>query len=159
PLPRFSTGYWPLRDRLAVLVETHSWKNYATRVKTTRDVMLALLTSAAKDGRAWLEAARAADATSLAGASVPLTYQNGGAPKKLSFRGYQYTREPSTISGRPWVRYDDTKPQLWDVPLWDELAPATSAIAPRGGYVVSAGYAELVGQKLALHGFKTQRLT
>src|SRR5207244_7452121 len=29
--PRFSTGYFPARNRFAVLVETHSWKDYATR--------------------------------------------------------------------------------------------------------------------------------
>src|SRR5690606_26019324 len=31
--PRFQTGYWPLRNRFALLVETHSWKDYPTRVR------------------------------------------------------------------------------------------------------------------------------
>ncbi|KAK0358213.1 hypothetical protein LTR94_036364, partial [Friedmanniomyces endolithicus] len=26
--PRFSTGYFQLRNRMAMLVETHSWKEY-----------------------------------------------------------------------------------------------------------------------------------
>src|SRR5439155_285452 len=33
--PRFGTAYWALRNRFSVLVETHSWKDYKTRVKTT----------------------------------------------------------------------------------------------------------------------------
>ena len=31
--PRFSTGYFPQRNRFTVLVETHSWKAYARRVR------------------------------------------------------------------------------------------------------------------------------
>ena len=34
--PRYSTGYFPMRNRLALLVETHSWKDYPTRVRITR---------------------------------------------------------------------------------------------------------------------------
>ncbi len=33
--PRFSTGYFQLRNRFGVLVETHSWKTYPVRVKAT----------------------------------------------------------------------------------------------------------------------------
>ena len=34
--PRFSTGYFPQRNRFTVLVETHSWKDYETRVRVMR---------------------------------------------------------------------------------------------------------------------------
>src|SRR2546421_498765 len=36
PPPRFSHGYFYLRNSLGMLVETHSWKDYATRVRITR---------------------------------------------------------------------------------------------------------------------------
>src|SRR5690606_17682588 len=52
--PRYSTGYWALRNRFAVLVETHSWKDYPTRVRLTRDAILAMVELAARDGREWL---------------------------------------------------------------------------------------------------------
>ncbi len=41
--PRFSTGYFPLRNRFAMLVETHSWRSYPERVRTTHNTVLALL--------------------------------------------------------------------------------------------------------------------
>jgi len=41
--PRFSTGYFLLRNRYAILVETHSWKDYPTRVRVTRNTVLATL--------------------------------------------------------------------------------------------------------------------
>ena len=32
---RFGTEYWAARNRIGVLVETHSWKDYPTRVRIT----------------------------------------------------------------------------------------------------------------------------
>src|SRR5258705_11383925 len=55
---RFSDGYWPLRNRFAILVETHSWKDYPTRVRVTRNAMIDMLELAAAHGAEGLAAAR-----------------------------------------------------------------------------------------------------
>mgnify|MGYP001417022019 FL=1 len=75
--PRFSTGYFQQRNRFAVLVETHSWKDYATRVRITRDFIVDLMAEAGRHGSAWLSAAHAADARSarLAGQPLPLDWK------------------------------------------------------------------------------------
>ncbi len=158
PPPRFSTAYWGLHDRIAVLVETHSWKDYATRVKVTRDTMEGLLALAARDGAAWAKEAQAAQERKLGGTSVALTYKLKGPPKPIKFLGYEYVREKSAVSGKMWIRYDDTKPQTWEVPYTEQLEPALTVTAPKAGYVVTAGFAELVEKKLAVHGLKSQRL-
>lgn len=77
--PRFSTGYFPLRNRLAMLVETHSWKPYPVRVRITRNTVLAVLEQVAREGGRWRELAHAADgrAARLAGTQVPLEYRAG----------------------------------------------------------------------------------
>lgn len=156
PPPRLSNGYWNLKNRFVVLVETHSWKTYAERVKATYDVCLALLQRAAEDGAKWTEAAKAADASDeqAAGAAVPLLWDNNDHKVTIDFPGYAYVREDSTVSGAKWIRYDDTKPQVWKVALYDELVPTVSLKAPKGGYVVPPPYAGPVGEKLKLHGFK-----
>ena len=64
--PRFSTGYFPQRNRFTVLVETHSWKDYATRVRVTRNTIVALAELLAAHGAAWRELALQADAASRA---------------------------------------------------------------------------------------------
>ena len=56
--PRFSTGYWAMHNRFAMLVETHSWKNYRTRVRVTHDIIVGLADLTAHNGPAWLRAAR-----------------------------------------------------------------------------------------------------
>src|SRR6202041_3748723 len=72
--PRFSTGYFPQRNRFTVLVETHSWKDYAHRVRVMRNTITSLAELVGARGRNWLELAHQADqaAVKLAGAGVPL---------------------------------------------------------------------------------------
>ena len=62
------------RNRLAMLVETHSWKDYPTRVRVTRNAVVSVLAQVGAHGPAWLAAAQAADAraTRLGGTEVVL---------------------------------------------------------------------------------------
>ena len=152
--PRFSTGYFLLRNRFAMLVETHSWKDYPTRVRITRNTIVSLLAQVAQHGAEWSRIARAADARAgaLAGAAVPLSYKTGERSRMIDFRGYAYTRTPSEVSGALMTRYDENTPQLWRVPLRDEILADVSVTAPAGGYLVPAAHAALVGAKLKQHG-------
>ncbi len=160
PPPRFAHAYWAANGRFGVLVETHSWKDYATRVKTTADVCRALVRQAMADGPRWLKAAQEADALELqrAGQSVVLAYDHGKATRPIDFLGYAYTIEPSTVSGKKWIHYDDTKPQVWTVPFADELVPVVTATAPKGGYLVPPQWADLVAAKLKAHGLLSARV-
>ncbi|HVE87396.1 MAG TPA: M14 family zinc carboxypeptidase [Myxococcales bacterium] len=160
PPPRFSHGYWPVRNRYVVLVETHSWKDYATRVKATRDVVLATLRYVAAHGAAMVAAAKAADLADARGEGpVELAYEASGAPVTFDFQGYEYKIAPSEISGQPWIHYDQGKPQIWKVPLYTEVTPSlTVQLGPAAGYLVPAGVAGAVQERLAAHGLKLTRL-
>ena len=146
-MPRFSTGYWALRNRYALLVETHSWKDYPTRVRVTRNTIVTLADMMARHGKAWREAGRSADerATRLGGSQVPLSYENGPHSSTIEFRGYAYTREPSAISGALVTRYDPGKPQIWRVPLYDTVVPKLTVRAPSGGVHRAGGACRLDG--------------
>ncbi|MCW5580930.1 MAG: peptidase M14, partial [Luteimonas sp.] len=156
--PRFSTGYFLLRNRLAMLVETHSWKEYPVRVRITRNTIVSILDQIATHGRDWMALAQAADARDLAGAPVALDYTTTGRNRTVEFRGYAYTRTPSEVSGALMTRYDESTPQVWKVPLRDEVVPGTVVEAPRGGYLVPAAFADGVATKLEQHGIAFQRV-
>ncbi len=158
--PRFSIGYFHLRNRMGMLVETHSWKDYPTRVRITRNSVIAVLEIMAKHGAEWRRVALAADlrAQSLGGTAVPMTWVANEKVRTIDFRGYAYTRTPSEISGTSMTRYDDNKPQVWKLPLRDEIVPGISVVAPKGGYVVSPAYATMVATKLRQHGIDFIRL-
>ncbi|MES2325362.1 MAG: M14 family zinc carboxypeptidase [Pseudomonadota bacterium] len=160
--PRFSTGYFPLRNRIAMLVETHAWKEYVERVRITRNTVVSVLAQVAANGAQWKKAAAQADANAagLAGELLPLTWKATDKVKMIDFRGYAYTRTQSEVSGALMTRYDETKPQIWRVPLRDEMVPDLQVRAPKAGYIVPPAHAAMVGAKLAQHGisFSTMAL-
>jgi len=158
--PRFSTGYFLLRNRFAMLVETHSWRPYPHRVKTTHDTILAMVGQTAANGPDWMRLVREADARAakLAGEPVPLSWEAGDKVRTIDFRGYAYTRTPSEVSGALMTRYDETKPQVWKVPLRDDVQPALVVPAPEAGYLVPPALAMQVGDKLRQHGIEFRRV-
>ena len=158
--PRFSTGYFWLRNRIAMLVETHSWKDYATRVRITRNTIMGMLEMVSRDGAAWRREALAADlrATRLAGVTLPLDFVATDESRTIDFRGYAYTRGRSEISGALMTRYDESMPQLWRIPLRDHVVAGTQISAPKGGYLVPSAFAASVEPVLRAHGIHFTRL-
>jgi hypothetical protein len=174
--PRFSTGYFPARNRYTVLVETHSWKDYATRVRVTRNTIVGLAELMVAHGAQWLEEAQRADAAAkqMGGKEVTLDFAaSWREPTKektsgtsaadpdvtmIDFRGYAYERKPSKISGELVTVYDPKTPQIWRVPFRKNTKPSLVVTAPRGGYVVPPGYASEIGAKLQLHDVEFRKL-
>ncbi|MYM97596.1 M14 family metallopeptidase [Duganella vulcania] len=152
--PRFSTGYFPLRNRFAMLVETHSWKDYPTRVRITRNTIVSLLSQVAAHGKEWQKMTQDADAraAAMAGADFPISYRTTFNAKTIEFPGYEYTRGYSEVSGGLMTHYDESKPQMWSVPLRDEVVPDLKIAAPTGGYLVPLAEAARIGAKLKQHG-------
>jgi hypothetical protein len=64
----------------------------------------------------------------------------------------------SDVSGILMTRYDESKPQVWHVPLRDEVVEDLRVKAPGAGYVVPAAWAQMVATKLALHGISYRKL-
>jgi hypothetical protein len=158
--PRFSTGYFQLRNRMAMLVETHSWKDYPTRVRVTHNAFVSVLEQVARHGQAWQQAAAEADARALrlGGQTVALSYKTTDKASMVDFQGYAYTRSMSDVSGMLMTRYDESKPQVWHVPLRDEVVEDLRVTAPRAGYVVPAAWSAIVAAKLNQHGIAYRTL-
>ena len=168
--PRFSTGYFPQRNRFTILVETHSWKDYAKRIRVTCNTIVGLAELVAMHGSRWEVEAHQADEDSIriGGSDVTLAYKSrwreptgaagmsqepdASGAEMIEFRGYAYTREPSPISGDLVTVYDPRTPQIWQVPYRNRVEALLVVRAPLGGYVVPAGYAKEIGGKLSLHG-------
>jgi murein tripeptide amidase MpaA len=149
-----SHAYRALANRMALLVETHSWKDYATRVRLTAATISALVDIAARDGAAWLAAAAAADrrAGHLGGTQLALAFENTPHITPIDFLGYAYERRPSAISGALVTHYDPAKKTVWHMPLRDELRPTLFARIPQAGYIVPAAVAAWLAPKLRAHG-------
>jgi hypothetical protein len=158
--PRFSQIYAGVRSRLGMLVETHSWRSYRERSESTYHALQAIFEDARQNARDWVAAEAAADAADrrLGGTEVTLDWATGPHRTEIAFRGYAYHRTPSEISGRDWIVYDEHKPEIWRVPLYDQLVPKVTVRVPRGGYVVDGGFAAMVAAVLDHHGLRYVRL-
>ncbi|MBK7077972.1 MAG: peptidase M14 [Myxococcales bacterium] len=159
--PRFSQAYATTRNRLGILVETHSWRTYPERVAATRHVLEAVFAEAITRGRRWRDVEAAADAADHGVAGDDLVLMSRGdpaAPRTIDFRGYRYQRVPSEVSGGTWTQYDETQPEVWRVPLRDHPVPALTLRAPGAGYVVDGGYAAAIAPRLDAHGLRYQRV-
>jgi hypothetical protein len=56
------------------------------------------------------------------------------------------------------TRYDESKPEIWRIPLRDHLVPELVRNVPGAGYLVPAEHAAWVAEKLAEHGVRFERL-
>lgn len=148
--PRFSQSYWYHQDRLGMLVETHSWKDYATRVKTHYDTVLSSLEVAQIQSKNW----RMFGKYSVNGAKVALEYKHTDKHSLLDFPGYEYRKVKSPVSGAEVIEYNPEKKQNWKVPFYEELVPSLEVTAPKNGYLISPTDAALILPILDVHGIK-----
>ena len=158
---RFSTGYVALRNRAALLVETHMLKPYAVRVRATYDFLVATLDDVNRDGDALRKAVAQADADTIArakdpGATLPIAFENGKASTPFTLKGYAFTQTQSPISGDVWVQYDPSKPKTFVVPFFRNLV-ATETVKLPAAYLIPAAWSQ-IADKLHEHGIRYERI-
>jgi murein tripeptide amidase MpaA len=160
--PRFSTGYVPVRNRPALLIETHMLKDYKSRVKGTYDMLRATLEAVNNDVVALKQAINTAEEqvktegnsfspTRLFPVQLELTEK--WVPRKL--KAVEYKTELSAISGAQFVTYGANPIEL-TVPLYDD-ARAVVSVAPPRYYVIPPQWQSAV-EVVTLHGLKTKKL-
>ncbi len=158
--PRYSTGYFPVRNVPSILVETHAIKPFADRVRANTLFLRALLERTGRAAKELLVArdqARAAARTAAPGSPVVVAAVGDPArPESVDFPTYAWTEAVSPVTGRPVVRYDRTRKKTIRIPSL-EHAKAT-ATAPRpAAYLIPAGFGN-VEERLKAHGMRVERL-
>jgi hypothetical protein len=161
--PRFSSGYFPLRNRPAVLVETLSYKPYEQRVLATRDFLLALLGEVGSDGTALRRAVAAAEtATVAAGAphappsELVLNFEESPAADRILLPLHATEFATSEVSGRPLLRYRRDEVRPIEVPWYHGSRAALALPRPRG-YLVMPGWPQ-IERCLRVQGLRVERL-
>lgn len=159
--PRFSTGYVALRNRAALLVETHMLKPYATRVHATYDLVAATLAHINRHPGELRKAAAQADADTIArardaSARLPIAFRTGETSEPFTLKGYAFKHEASAISGDTWVSYDSSKPETYEVPFFRNLV-ATESVRMPAAYLNPSGWPQ-IADKLRQHGIRLERI-
>ncbi|CAN5297444.1 M14 family metallopeptidase [soil metagenome] len=160
--PRFATGYTPLRNRAGLLIETHSYKSYKSRVRGTYDVLRYTIEEINQNKQSLFDANKKADEETIergktydANRKFPLRLDITEKSMPFDFKGTEYTKEKSDISGAERIIYG-TKPLNITIPKFDE-AKVTASVAPPLYYIVPAQWQTAIAI-LQAHGIKFQRI-
>ena len=141
--PRFSTGYFPVRNVPSILVETHALKSSGERVRSNAVFLRALLERtgrAAKDLLVAREKARFSARTAPSGSPVVVAADGDPArPESVDFPTYAWKETVSEITGPPVVRYDRTRKKTIHIPSL-EHARATVTVPRPAAYLIPAGF-------------------
>ena len=161
--PRFSTGQMILENRPGLLVELHMLKDYKTRVTGNYEILRALLEAMNRDTAKLIALNRQADADAaklgahaLGNAQFPLAVGWGDETTPVVFRGYQYKRALSEVSGTMWVSYTHEP--------WNATLPLTNTpkikltTTPPAAYIIPPQWTRVI-DVLAAHDVAMRRTT
>lgn len=173
--PRYSSGYFPLRQRPSILVEMHSYKPYRDRVLALEAFLAGLLEETARGGRELVAAVSAAEAAEIraglaAGdpdAEAPPVVVDWDARSTedtgdtVRWPVYAWEMEDSRALGVPLLHYRRGEiaggdPAGLEVPWIHRPAAVLERPRPRG-YLVLPGWNE-IASRLEAHGLAAQRI-
>ena len=161
--PRFATGYTPLRNRAGLLIETHVYKPYRSRVRGTYDVLRYTIEEMNRAKASLFLANIAADTQTVergktydATRQFPLTLAITDKTTALAFKGLEYRIEDSPISGGKRIVYGTT-PLNITIPRFDD-ARIERSVAPPLYYIVPPQWKEAI-EVLKLHGVSFETLS
>jgi len=158
--PRYSTGYFPLRNVPSILVETHALKPFGDRVRANELFLRALLERtgrAAKELLVARETARSAARGMPVGSPVVVAAEGDPArPESITFPTYEWSEAVSPVTGRPVVRYDASRRKTIRIQSLEHARPTVTVPRP-AAYLIPAGFSN-VEERLKAHGIRYERL-
>ncbi|MDH7515338.1 MAG: M14 family metallopeptidase [Bacteroidota bacterium] len=162
--PRFSTGYAAVRDRAAILIETHMLKPYRDRVTAMYRLLAAVFRFVDRDPNALVDAVRRGEEETIRALSrapdtvfVPLTFRRTERARPVEFLGYASTVRKSEISGGEYPVWDHGKPLRVTIPFYDDVKPDRLARVPTA-YLIPREWTAVI-DVLRAHGLRLDRLS
>ncbi len=173
--PRFSTGYVAIRNRSALLIETHMLKNYRTRVEATYHLIKAALEYINQDPDALKKSVKESDEETVGefwessegvdhiplgkdaslAKSFPLRFEMSDKSSTTQFLGYKSESIKSEISGFEYTHWTHDSINV-TIPVFNKSTPSVTVIPPRL-YLIPQEWQEIIAV-LNAHGIKIDRL-
>ncbi|MBL8180306.1 MAG: peptidase M14 [Blastocatellia bacterium] len=156
--PRFATGYAAIRNRPGLLIETHVYKPYRSRVRGTYDVLRHFIEEIGRSRKSLALAighAEFENTTRVLGTQFPLAVGVTDKATEMEFKGLEYKVEDSAISGGKMIVYGNT-PKTYTIKKFDEGKVERSVTTPIA-YIIPPQYTEVI-ERLKLHGIEYETL-
>jgi hypothetical protein len=155
--PMLSTGYFAVRNRPALLIETHMLKAYHVRVEATYKTIQHTLELLNKDQHRFLKVVKKADEYTASAdfRKIPFPVKFITSYKDsvmANFKGVEYEGIKSDITGGEWFIYHQDKPATMQIPFFTKAEPVAMVQLPEA-YVVPVEWSEVI-RRIQLHGLK-----
>ena len=154
--PMLSTGYVTQRNRVGLLLETHMLKPYNMRVDVTYKMIVNTMKILSKEYETLIKLVNEADqrtaSQSFREEPFPLQFQPGPDSTMVEFKGVEFTKKESTLTGGTWFIYHPDKPKTYTIPLFSEQETAYSVSLPEA-YIIPAQWTETI-ERLKIHGIE-----
>ncbi len=158
--PRLSDGYTAIHNRPGLLIETHMFKDYHTRVSGTYEILKHTIEILNQEAQTLRGKIFKADlyATSDLFRKNPFTlnYQSSSDSTMIDFLGYEYQKIKSDLTGGDWYRYDSDKPRTFRIPFFNHMKPDKQVELPEA-YIIPAEWQSVI-ERLSWHGISFRRL-
>ena len=162
--PRYSFGYFPLRNRPSILIEMHAHKPFRDRVLANRAFIDELIEEVGRSGQELVRAVNEAEAATVAmgvadaePSEIVVRWKVAEEGETIIWPAYDWIVEDSEVTGGKLVRYHPG--EIREVELeWRHLQVAELTLARPRGYLVLAGWPQ-VEELVAGHGLRTSRLS
>jgi hypothetical protein len=152
--PRYSQGYAAVQNRIGLLVENHSLKDYKTRVSGTYALLEFLAGFLLEKASEIITLNKQADdyTASETFRSMPfaLSYKAATDSIMVDFKGVEYDVEKSDLTGGDWFKYHPEKPVTFQLPYFHHQVPSATVEVPEA-YIIPPEW-EIVIERLPLHG-------
>lgn len=157
--PRFSDGYTAIHNRPGLLIETHMFKDYKTRVTATYKILQHTLETLNIEYLHLKNIVHKADSLTSQAAfrqkPFTLTYKHSSDSVMIDFLGYEYEVVKSELSGGDWYRFSD-KPLTFRIPFFNKMDPDIQVQLP-DAYIIPTEWQEVI-KRIELHGIKFKLL-
>jgi murein tripeptide amidase MpaA len=153
--PRFSTGYVPLRNRPAILIETHMLKDYRSRVIGTYDFLRFALEEVNRDPKRLIDVGIEADQKAAgitkdgAAETYPIQFEITDQPTPFHLKATRNEVQQSDVSGDLRVIFGKEPVDL-TIPMYQTFQ-IKMAIRPPIYYVVPRQWTDVI-EVIKAHG-------
>ena len=155
--PRYSSGYAALFQTISFMPETHMLKPFSDRVKSTYDLMRAMIDEASKQRISLLAARKQSIDNIKTAGNFPLTWiADSIQHTQITFKGYEQAFKTSEATGLQRMYFDHNKPFTRQVNYYNHFIPAQITPTPKS-YLIPQGWWAVL-DILKLNGVIMERL-
>jgi hypothetical protein len=147
--PRYSSGYFPLRNRVSILIEMHAHKPFKDRVYANRSFMEELILEVGRSGNELMNAVDAAEARTIAlgepdaePSGVVIRWGVEEEGDTITWPAFEWTIEDSLVTGSKRIKYHPDRVREVELEWRHDPVPELTLPRPRG-YIVLAGWPQI----------------